>query len=132
MFRAKDIMTRAIICTRPEMPIYDAVRLLAHRRITGMPVVDEELNLVGVLSEKDVLRMLYDTEDSIEQQVSDYMNVGAVSLDINDTLIDLCDIMTQNIFRRVFITEEGKLAGVVSRSDVIHAILQIKHQTAEE
>ena len=131
MFRAKDVMTRGVVCARPEMPIYDAVRLLAHRRITGMPVVDEELNLVGVLSEKDVLRMLYDTEDSIEQQVSDYMNVGAVSLDINDTLIDLCDIMTQNIFRRVFITEEGKLAGVVSRSDVIHAILQIKHQAVE-
>ena len=132
MFRTKDIMTRGVICARPEMPIYDAVRLLAHRRITGMPVVDEELNLVGVLSEKDVLRMLYDTEDSIDQQVSDYMNFGAVSLDINDTLIDLCDIMTQNIFRRVFITEEGKLAGVVSRSDVIHAILQIKHQTVKE
>lgn len=132
MFRTKDVMTRGVICARPEMPIYDAVRMLAQRRITGMPVVDDELNLVGVLSEKDVLRMLYDVADSIEQQVSDYMNVGAVSLDINDTLIDLCDCMTENIFRRVFITEEGKLAGVVSRSDVIYAILQIKHQTAEE
>ena len=132
MFRTKDIMTRGVICARPEMPIYDAVRLLANRRITGMPVVDDELNLVGVLSEKDVLRMLYDTEDSIEQQVSDYMNFDAVSLDINDTLIDLCDCMTENIFRRVFITDEGKLAGVASRSDVINAILQIKHQTVEE
>ncbi len=132
MFRTKDIMTRGVICARPEMPIYDAVRMLAERRITGMPVVDDELNLVGVLSEKDVLRMLYDTEDSIEQQVSDYMNFDAVSLDINDTLIDLCDCMTENIFRRVFITDEGKLAGVASRSDVINAILQIKHQTVEE
>ena len=132
MFRAKDIMTQSVVCARPEMPIYDAIRLLTRRRITGMPVVDDELNIVGVLSEKDVLGMLYATEDSIEQQVSDYMNFGAVSLDIDDTLIDLCDIMTQNIFRRVFITEEGKLVGVVSRSDVIHAILQIKHQTVEE
>jgi CBS domain-containing protein len=38
--------------------------------------------------------------------------------------------MTENIFRRVFITDEGKLAGVVSRSDVICAILQLKHQVA--
>ncbi len=132
MFRAKDIMTRAVICTRPEMPLYDAVRLLAQRRITGMPVIDEELNFIGVLSEKDVLRMLYDTADSIEQTVSDYMNVGAISLDVNDTLIDLCDCMTENIFRRVFITDEGKLAGVVSRSDVICAILRLKHQTVEK
>ena len=130
MFRTKDIMTRAVVCARPEMPIYDAIRLLAQRRITGIPVVDDELNLVGVLSEKDVLRMLYDTEDSIEQQVSEYMNDGVVSLDIDDTLIDLCDCMTENIFRRVFITDEGKLAGVVSRSDVICAILRLKHQVA--
>ena len=132
MFRAKDIMTQATICARPEMPIYDAVRLLARRRMTGMPVVDDELKLVGVLSEKDVLRVLYATEESVEQTVSDYMNVGAVSLDVNDTLIDLCDCLTENIFRRVFITDEGKLAGVVSRSDVINAILQLKHQAAEK
>ena len=131
MFRARDIMTQTVVCTRPEMPIYDAVRLLANRRITGMPVVDEDLKLVGVLSEKDVLRMLYATEDSSEQTVSDYMNVGAVSLDVTDTLIDLCDCLTENIFRRIFITDEGRLAGVVSRSDVINAILQLKHQVVE-
>lgn len=128
MFRARDIMTQGVVCTRPEMPIYDAVRLLANRRITGMPVVDEDLKLVGVLSEKDVLRMLYATEDSTEQTVSDYMNVGAVSLDVTDTLIDLCDSLTENVFRRIFITDEGRLAGVVSRSNVINAILQLKHQ----
>ena len=132
MFRAKDIMTQSVVCARPEMPIYDAIRLLARRRITGMPVVDNELNLVGVLSEKDVLRVLYATEDSVEQTVSDYMNVGAVSLDVNDTLIDLCDCLTENIFRRVFITDEGRLAGVVSRSDVINAILRLKHQVVEK
>ena len=132
MFRAKDIMVQSVVCTRPEMPIYDAVRLLAQRRITGMPVVDDELKLVGVLSEKDVLKVLYATEDNVEQTVSDYMNVGAVSLDVNDTLIDLCDCLTENTFRRVFITDEGKLAGVVSRSDVIIAILQLKHQDVEK
>ncbi len=97
-----------------------------------MPVVDNELNIVGVLSEKDVLRMLYATEDSVEQTVSDYMNVGAVSLDVDDTLIDLCDCLTENIFRRVFITDKGKLAGVISRSDVICAILRLKHQAVEK
>ena len=131
MFRARDIMTQGVVCTRPEMPIYDAVRLLANRRRTGMPVVDEDLKLVGVLSEKDVLRMLYATEDSSEQTVSDYMNVGAVSLDVTDTLIDLCDCLTENVFRRIFITDEGRLVGVVSRSNVINAILQLKHQTVE-
>ncbi|MCK4958572.1 MAG: CBS domain-containing protein, partial [Planctomycetes bacterium] len=69
MFKVKDAMTTTVVCTRPEMPIYDAVRMLAGRRITGLPVVDADLNLVGVLTEKDVLKMLYDTEDSPEQTV---------------------------------------------------------------
>ena len=128
MFKTKDVMTKSIICARPEMPIYDAVRLLAGRSITGMPVVDDELNLIGVLSEKDVLSMLYDTEDSIEQTVSDYMTTGVVSYDVDSSLIDLCDCLTEHHFRRVFVTEDGKLAGVASRSDVIRAILKIKHQ----
>lgn len=131
MFKSKDVMTQATICTRPEMPIYDAVRLLAGRKITGMPVVNDELNLIGVLTEKDVLSMLYDTEDSIEQTVSDYMSTGVVSFDVNSTLIDLCDCLTEHHFRRVFITEDDKLVGVASRSDVIRAILKIKHQEVD-
>jgi CBS domain-containing protein len=128
MFKCKDVMSKAVICARPEMPIYDAVRLLAGRNLTGMPVVDDQLNLLGVLSEKDVLSMLYDIEDSIDQTVDEYMTTGVVSYDVNDTLIDLCDCLTEHHFRRVFITEDGKLAGVTSRSDVIRAILKIKHQ----
>lgn len=128
MFKTKDVMTKSTICARPEMPIYDAVRLLAGRSITGMPVVDDELNLIGVLTEKDVLSMLYETEDSVEQTVSKYMTTGVVSYDVNSSLIDLCDCLTEQPFRRVFVTEDGKLAGVASRSDVIRAILKIKHQ----
>jgi CBS domain-containing protein len=128
MFKVKDSMTTTVVCTRPEMPIYDAVRLLAGRRITGLPVVDADLNLVGVLTEKDVLKMLYDTEDSPEQTVGDFMSRYVVSFDVNNNLIDLCDCLIDNPFRRVPVTENGKLAGVASRSDVIRAILRLKRQ----
>ncbi len=128
MFKAKDIMTKTVVCTRPEMPIYDAIRLLAHRNITGLPVVDADLNLVGLLSEKDVLKMLYATEDHEGQSVSDYMTSDTISFDVNDSLIDLCDCLIDKPFRRVPIVEDGKLMGVTSRSDVIKAILKLKHQ----
>ena len=132
MFKARDVMTTAIICARPEMPIYDAVRLLAGRSVTGMPVVDEELTLIGVLSEKDVLRMLYATEESIGHTVSEYMTIDPVHLTVDDSLVDVCDCLIDSNFRRVFITDEGKLAGVIGRSDVICAILKLKHQAADD
>lgn len=132
MFTAKDIMTEEVIRVRPEMPVYDAIELLVEKHITGMPVVDDGSNLVGVLSEKDVLTMLYAMEDNTEQTAGDYMSTGVVSLDVNASLIDLCDCLMRNVFRRVLITDNGKLAGVVSRSDMIKIILKIKKHMANQ
>ncbi|MBN1125569.1 MAG: CBS domain-containing protein [Sedimentisphaerales bacterium] len=132
MFKVKDIMIKAAICVSSDMPIYDAIRLLVNRNITGLPVVDAHLNLIGILSEKDVLSLLYDTEDRADQTVRDYMSTDVVSFDVNDNLIDLCDCLVNNHFRRVPITCNGKLAGIASRRDVIHAILKIKHQQLPE
>ena len=132
MFKAKDIMTKVVITARPEMLIYDAIRTLANRNITGLPVVDADLALVGVLSEKDVLKTLYAAEGSPEQTVKDFMSTDVVSFDANASLIDLCDCLTEGNFRRVPITEDGKLLGIVSRSDIIRAILKLKHQQASD
>lgn len=130
MFTAKDIMTEEVIRIRPETPIYNAIELLVENGITGMPVVDDGSNLVGVLSENDVLTMLYAMEDNTGQTVGDYMSTGVVSFDVNVSLIDLCDCLEENVFRRVLITDNGKLAGVVSRSDIIKIILEIKEHMA--
>ncbi len=128
MFKAIDAATKMVITTRPETPIYDAIRIMASRNITGLPVVDADLNVVGVLSEKDVLKLLYDTLDRADQTVADYMSTRVVTLDTNATLIDLCDCLMSGNFRRVPITEDGKLCAIASISDVIQGILRIKHQ----
>ena len=130
MFKAKDIMTRPVVTAQPDMPIYDAIRLLTNRNITGLPVVDEDLNLVGVLSEKDVLKTLYDTNDSPELTVADFMSTETVTFDLDANIVDLCDCLIGNVFRRVPITENGKLVGIASRKDIIQTILKIKHQSA--
>ncbi|MBW8040123.1 MAG: CBS domain-containing protein [Planctomycetes bacterium] len=130
MFKAKDVMTKVVITVWPQMPIYDAIRTLANRNITGLPVVDADLTLIGILSEKDVLKTLYASEGSPEQTVKDFMSTEVISFDANDSLIDLCDCLTKKNIIRVPITEGGKLLGIVSRSDVIRAILRLKHQQA--
>jgi len=131
MFKAKDIMTKMVISVRPEMPIYDAIRTLAERNVTGLPVVDADLNLVGLLSEKDVVKTLYDAEGKVDQTVSDFMSTDVVSFEPDATLIDLCDCMIAGNFRRVPIVGDGKLMGIVSGSDIIRAILKLKHQSSD-
>jgi len=143
MFKAKKIMAQPAITVTPDMPIYDAVRLLTARNLSALPVVDEDLHLQGMLSEKDVLHLLYEHEDIsnklvsdllYEHQdfsnkvVSDFMTPEVISFDVSDNLIDLCDCFETHRIRRVPITENGQLAGMVGRSDVINAILAIKRE----
>ncbi len=126
MFKVRDFMVRTVIATTPQTPIFDAIRLLSSRNLSGLPVVDENLYLVGMLSEKDVLHLLSENQDSCDMTVQNVMSKTVTCFQPTDNLIDLCDCLEQNSFRRIPITENGRLVGVVSRSDVIKAILAIK------
>lgn len=128
MFNIMDVATKTVISTRPEASIYDAIRTMANRNITGLPVVDADLKLIGILSEKDVVKLLYETRDRADQTVEDYMGTDFVSLDTNSTLIDLCDCLVDSNFRSVPITEDDKLSAIASRSDLVKGILRVKHQ----
>ena len=128
MFKAMDIATKMVVTTKPETPIYDAIRLLANRSISQLPVLDADLNLVGMLSERDVLELLYETRDNTQQTVADYMDTNISSLDVSANLIDLCDSLMNNELRSVPVTKDGKLCAIASRADVIRGILRVKNQ----
>ncbi len=126
MLKAKDIMTENVFSVKKDTPIYEALELLAKYNITGIPVVREDMILVGVLSEKDVLRLFYAHEDEEEGTVNDFMTQPAVHFDEKESLLDICDCLTNNYFRRVPVTSEGKLVGIISRKDIINYILQLR------
>ena len=130
MLKAKDIMTENVVSVKKDTPIYEALELLAKYNITGIPVVREDMILVGVLSEKDVLRLFYAHEDEEEGTVNDYMTQPAVHFDEKESLLDICDCLTNNYFRRVPVTSGGKLVGIISRKDIINYILQLRCKDA--
>jgi len=128
MLKAKDIMTENVVSVKKDTPIYEALELLVKYNITGIPVVREDMILVGVLSEKDVLRLFYAHEDEEEGTVNDFMTQPAVHFDEKESLLDICDCLTNNYFRRVPVTSEGKLVGIISRKDIIDYILQLRRK----
>jgi CBS domain-containing protein len=128
MFKASDVAKKMVITVRPDTPIYDAMRLLANRNLTVLPVVDADLNLVGVLSERDVLRLLHEMVDRTGQTVADCMSTEIASLDVNANLIDLCDQLIDSSARAIPLTEDGKLCAMANRSDLIQGILRVKNQ----
>jgi CBS domain-containing protein len=125
MLKAKDIMTRNIICIKRNIPVVDAIRLMSQKNITGIPVVEDDMTLVGILSEQDVLRLFHTYEDEKDRTVNDFMTQPAVHFEQEERLLDVCYCLRDNSIRRVPITSNGKVVGVISRSDILKCILQL-------
>ena len=123
MLKAKDLMTENVISVQKETPIYDALELLLENNITGIPVVRGDMTLIGVLSEKDVLILFNAGEEAESKIVSDFMTQPAIHFDEDEGLQEVCDCLTNNYFRRIPVTSEGKLIGIITRSDIIKYIL---------
>lgn len=128
MFKAKDIMTNNVATTARDTNIYQAVKTMVDKNITGLPVLNDDGSLAGVITEKDALSLLYDIENDNQGNVEDYMSKGIVSFNENDSLIDITDCLIKNNFRRVPIMSKGKLAGIISRKDIIAYILKLRHK----
>jgi CBS domain-containing protein len=127
MFKARDIMKTEVVTVKRQVPIYEAIRLLVETNVTGLPVINEDMTIAGILSEKDVLALLYNIEDR-EGRVEDFMTKGVVSFNQDDSLVDIAECLIENSFRRVPITSQGKLVGIISRKDIVAYILKLRHK----
>ena len=127
MLKAKDLMTKTVISINIDDPVYNALELMANNDITGLPVVDNHGNLVGILSEKDVLRLFYADQGGQEKPVADFMTQPAVHFDENESLDEVCKCLQDNYFRRVPVTAKGKLVGIISRKDLLGYIFKSRY-----
>ena len=123
MHETRSVMTTELQTVGRQTPIYDAVKILLDSDITGLPVVDDEMTLLGIITEKDVLRLLSQVEND-SATVEQFMTRDVESFDEDTELIAICECLIESDFRRVPITSQGKLAGIISRRDIIKYILE--------
>ncbi len=128
MLRAKDVMSKDVISVNNETPILEAVKILVENHISGLPVVKDDMTLTGILSEKDAIVLFYESDEAENKTVSDYMTSPAVCFEEGEALLNVCDFLVKNIFRRVPVTSDGKLVGIISIRDVLKSILQLRHE----
>jgi len=124
MLEVKDIMTRDVVCIQKDIPVVDAIRLMSKNNITGLPVVEDDMTLIGILSEQDVLRLFHTYEDEKDRTVNDFMTQPAIHFEENESLLDVCYCLRDNSIRRVPVTSNGRVAGVISRSDILKCIIE--------
>ncbi|MHC4677726.1 MAG: CBS domain-containing protein [Planctomycetota bacterium] len=101
MLTTKDIMTKQVICIRKDTPIFEAIRLMVNNNVTGVPVVEDDMTLVGMLSEQDVLRLFHTYDDEKDRTVNDFMTQPAIHFDESERLLDVCYCLRDNSIRRV-------------------------------
>ena len=126
--KAKDLMTKGVIAISRHTPVLDAAKILIENHITGLPVVNHDMELIGILSEKDILRLYYDPSCGTDKSVEDFMTEKVLSFDENISMAEICDCLINNSFRRVLITANGKLVGIITRRDLIRYIIELSEK----
>lgn len=132
MLKAKEVMTKNVICIGRDTPIIEAIKLMADNNVTGIPVVEDDMTLIGILSEQDVLRLFHTFDDEKDRTANDFMTQPAIHFEENERLLDVCYCLRDNSIRRVPVTSDGKVVGVISRSDIIKCILQQSEHSAAQ
>lgn len=123
----RDFMVTRVLTLSPEQDIFQAMKILIEHRFSGAPVVDAQQKLLGMLSEKDCLRVFASGAYyyGAGGRVADYMTKAVATVDPDDELFKVADIFMSQSFRRLPVVEDGKLVGQISRRDVLMASLKI-------
>lgn len=141
---ASDIMTRRVLTLSPEHSVRHAARLMIDNRISGLPVCNDEGDLVGILSEGDLLRRselgseaLKETGSRPQQgletyikahswRVGDVMTKDPVTVEADASVDQIAALMATHAIKRVPVVQRGRLLGVVSRRDILQVVLSSK------
>lgn len=108
----RDMMTINVITVREEQTVEDGARLLAQHRISGLPVVNADNRVVGLVSELDLLSKPGKT-------IADVMTRNVISVSPDTEADHVRDIFTSRRIRRVPVIEHDQLVGIVSRADLV-------------
>ncbi len=142
---ARDLMTPDVVTVPPETPVIAVARLLAERGISAVPVLDKAGTVLGVVTEADLIRRLAGEEDQPmgwlrslfadpgEQAeryarthgstAAEIMTVGAVAVTEADTATHIAHVLEEKAIRRVLVIDDGRLRGIVSRADLLRALV---------
>jgi CBS domain-containing protein len=117
---------RAVATARPDSTLSEIIIKLAQKKIGAIVIVGDNGEVVGILSERDVIRRLAERgESALNEVVSQSMTSAVVSCQETSTLDEMMEVMTQGRFRHVPVIEDGALVGIVSIGDIV------KHHIAE-
>jgi predicted transcriptional regulator len=127
---ASDYMTTNVITFKADQEIMDVTEKIIQKKISGAPVVNDNGEIIGVITEKDCLRVIYDEKYHNlfpnKGKVTNYMSKEVVTVNHNIKINELASLFMKSNFRRYPVLRNGKMVGIISRRDVLKACRKIK------
>ena len=123
----RDYMAGRLVTFKPDMDVLDALHELVKNRIAGAPVVDDQGELVGMLSELDCLKIALNAGYYGDSggPVSEYMTSDVETIDAEMNIVDLAQKFLDGGYRRFPVLRNNRLVGQISRRDVLRALGQL-------
>jgi CBS domain-containing protein len=123
---------RYVVTIDPNASLAAAVELLAEKRIGAVVIVGADRRIVGILSERDIVRALAEQgRKALDEPVSAAMTRKVSTCHERETISSIMERMTRGKFRHVPVVDQGRLAGIVSIGDVVkHRLSEVEHDSA--
>ena len=127
-----DHMATRLITFKPEQSINEVIETLLSKRISGAPVVNDENELIGVISEgdclKEVVKGKYGNLPILSGKVSEHMSTQVVSISSETNIFEAAKMFLGRRIRRFPVIKDGKLIGQISQKDIMKAVLKLKSE----
>lgn len=123
----REHMTTNPLTFTPETDVFAAIRELIHHKITGAPVLDGKGKLVGVFSEVDCMRIAVSAcyHEEMPGKVKEFMTTDFHAIEAETSILEVADLFAKTPLRNLPVVEDGHLIGVISRVDVLKALMRI-------
>ncbi len=129
---ASDVMVKDVITVNEKTPLKDVTKLFGEKHITGAPVVNADGQLVGVLSESDIIRKTTSIGAWSPNQAGQIMTKPAVTVSPNEALQKVCELMHDRRVHRVVVADASGIQGIITTMDILKAIANLGKERGKD
>lgn len=127
MLTARDIMSDRVLTIGPDAFLQEAIEVLISLKVSGLPVVDVNGRLIGIITEFALLTTAYDATTACET-VGQHMTADVLTVNADDPIRKVADQFIVHRVRRVPVLEKGRIVGLITRRDVLKAVFESEPQ----
>lgn len=123
-YAVSSIMTKEIVGVETDAPLTDAIRTMVEKNI-GSVLATRKGAMVGIVTERDILRKLIAADEYMTLKVGDVMSGPLVTIDGHAAIGEAADLMTGKRIRRLLVTQDGEIRGIITERDIMRATLDV-------